>query len=171
MPRKPKPAASKARLSLITKAATPLPVADIPSDARIADRQTRLDAYLVEAARLKNLKSYARFADQDNLDLVCVLALADLFVYGDHSRECLDAAPNWLGAFLSDVLIEVAATGPESVNAHPEDVKCFFDQAIQNLRDAMEFCRRIGSTLPPSVLDEIEKCNTPADSTNTLTCC
>jgi hypothetical protein len=64
-------------------------------------------------------------------DATCVLALADLLAYDSHSDSSLDDASNWLGTFLSEVLLEVAANGPEWANAHPEFVKLEFDKAIE----------------------------------------
>jgi hypothetical protein len=55
-------------------------------------------------------------------DATRVLALADLFTYVNHDLT-MDDAPNWLAAFLYDILVEVAVYGPEWANAHPEFVK------------------------------------------------
>jgi hypothetical protein len=96
-------------------------------------------------------------------DATCVLALADLLAYDSHSDSSLDDASNWLGTFLSEVLLEVAANGPEWANAHPEFVKLEFDKAIENLRNALQLCRKIESRMPPSVLEETEKWPAPAE--------
>lgn len=123
--------------------------------AKVNERMTRMAAYRKEGARLKNFKKFAQL-DED-LDLMCISALADLLSYGGHCAESLDDSANWVGAFVADILREVAARGPESVNARPEDVKYFFDRSIENLRDTMALCRHLGSKIPSSALEEIEK--------------
>jgi hypothetical protein len=98
------------------------------------------------------------------LDGACVLALADLLAYTDHCTECLDDATNWLGGFLSDVLLEVVVHGPEWANAHPEYVKERFDRSIQYLRENLEICRNIEAKIPASVLEKLESWPTEAAS-------
>jgi hypothetical protein len=44
----------------------------------------------------------------------------------------------------------------------PEYVKQHFDKAIENLRDTLEFCRKVESKMPSSVLEQIEKWETAA---------
>jgi len=128
----------------------------------VEERRKRFDAY---RARVKNLGQYPEFAALDpDLDQVCVLALVDLLSYGEHDIETMDDAFNWVGALVSDVLLEVARSGPESLNARPEKVREIFDMAIDNLRDTMALCLQLRSVIPSSVVDEIEKWNEPAKS-------
>lgn len=104
----------------------------------------------------KTLRQYPEFAGLEDLDLMCVLALVELLSYGGHNIETMNDAPNWVGAFVTEVLFEVARSGPASVNARPGDVKYFFDRAVENLRDTMSLCQSISSAIPQSAFDEIE---------------
>jgi hypothetical protein len=112
----------------------------------------------------KKLSQYPEFADLEDLDLMCVLALVELLSYGGHNVETIEDASNWVGAVVTEILFKVARTGPASVNARPGDVKECFDRAVENLRDTMSLCRRLGSAIPPSALDEIENWNAPEKS-------
>src|SRR2546426_109446 len=103
---------------------------------------------------IEHLKQHARFAKLEDEDLLCVLALVDLFTYSDHCSECTNDAPNWLGGFLYRVLIHVASEGPEEANTDPWHVKKEFDLAIETLGDALRLCREIQAKLPPSVLEQ-----------------
>jgi hypothetical protein len=142
--RKPKPAT----VQLISAPA---------NDSELAERQSRLTAYEAEGKQLQELRRFQKL-DYGYWDPTCVLALADLLTYAEHCAESMSDASNWLGAFFTDVLLEVAAHGPEWANANPEFVKDKLDKALDNLRDALEFSRDIQSKLPLSVLEQIERC-------------
>jgi hypothetical protein len=135
-----------------------LTAADLHPEPRETERQKRLRVYGVEARELpRNNNERLQRLDEMTFDGTCVLALADLFLYGSHSAASMDDTSNWLGRFFSEVLLEVAVNGPEWANAHPEFVKLEFEKAIEELRGALSFCREIESKMPPAVLEEIEK--------------
>jgi hypothetical protein len=142
-PRTPKPAAKASR----NPQQTPTLAAE-----EITERQAKLAAYEREAAKLGALK-LTWFAGLDGDDLFVVLALVDLLAFGEHD-ECLEAAPNWVAAFLSDILMGVALGGPARVNNDPHCVKLAFDKAVDNLRTVLELRRKIAA-IPDSALDYI----------------
>jgi hypothetical protein len=155
---------TKTKAKPAARSAAPKPQLVQPAEPRETERQKRLRVYDMEAKQLPR-NSIERFQrlDEMTFDGTCVLALADLFAYESHSDCSMDDASNWLGTFFSEVLLEVAANGPEWANAHPEYVKQEFDKAIENLRNALQLCRKIESRMPPSVLEETEKWPAPAE--------
>ena len=140
-PKTPKPAAQADRI--LQPKLTP---------EKIEERKARYSAYEREAAKLVALK-LKRFAKLDSHDLIAVLALVDLLAHGEHC-QCLEAAENWVGAAVFNVLYEVAFAGPVGVNSDPYSVKYAFDQAVEYLRDGLELRRKL-APLPDSVLDYI----------------
>lgn len=136
--------------------AEPKPTLLPPANPEESERAIRLRRYDAESKQLLSLKRFHGL-EENTWDLACVLALADLFNYHRHDADSMDDSPNWLGSFFAEVLLEVAANGPEWANAHPEFVKAEFDKAIENLRDSLEFCREIGKKIGVETLDLIEK--------------
>ena len=96
-----------------------------------------------------------------------MLALADLFGYMDHcDYGVIDNMPNWLGVFMSDFLMDVAALGPERANAQPERLKECFDKAMYELRDTLGFCYRITNKLPLALIDQLDTWKVAAPRTD-----
>jgi hypothetical protein len=117
-----------------------------------AQQKARREAHEREAEKLAalNLKC---FAGLDQRDLGAVLALVDLLTYGEHV-PCMDAAENWVGAFMFDVLSHVAHFGPANINSNPQRVKDSLDVAVDFLRDGLGLRRKL-ALVPDSVLDYV----------------
>jgi hypothetical protein len=154
---KTKPAAPKAS----RKPATVQSISAPANDVELAERRSRLHAYEAEGKQLQALRRFQKL-DFGYWDPTCVLALTDLFAYEGHDADTMSDATNWLGAFFAEVLLEVAAHGPEWANANPEFVKDQLGKALDSLREALEFSRDIQSKMPLSVLEQIERCESAA---------
>lgn len=143
---------------------------DIPNvqSETASARFDRIKAYEREAASIltnccgSHGAFAARFSKLTETDMIRVLALVDLFSYWDHGDYCqIEDLPNWLGVLLADILEEVAAAGPEEINAHPETIKQLFDRAMYEVFDSLSLYRRVVNKLPFSIVDEMAKRGEP----------
>jgi hypothetical protein len=115
-------------------------------EERLAERRRRLDSY---RDKWRDTRSVAKQLGQlHERDGLCIMALLDLFEF---DAQCSQESENWLGEFIFDLLMEVAAEGVLSLANEPEAVSKMLQDVLDRLLPDLEMARDFVARYPKLV--------------------